>query len=304
MQKQHVWAFYLCYAAMGLMTVVIFINLIHEACHGNIFRNKKYNDWVFYLFELIGANSYIWKKRHLLLHHRFPNTIGWDCDIEQSGPITIFPAQKIKSYQKYQHRYIFFLYPLFMLNWLLLRDFKDIFSRKRTIQRVVEVPAIEKVKLVVFKFLYLTMMVGIPWLVVGFTLWQSLAGLLVLTICGSLLALFVLLTAHVNLTNYFPVPEPSGQIPLSWFRHQLMTVNDIEMNNWFIRHVLGNFNYHLAHHIFPTVSNVYAPEVTAVIKDFAVRHDLPYRSFTIGKAMKMHYQLIRHIALRLDDFEM
>lgn len=303
-QREQVWAFYLCYGGMGLMTVVIFINLIHEACHGNIFKNKKYNEWVYYLFDFIGANSYIWKKRHLLLHHRFPNTIGWDCDIEQSGPVTIFPDKKIRSYQRYQHLYVFFLYPFFMLNWLLIRDFRDIFSKKRTIQKIVEVPAVEKVKLVILKFLYLVMMVGVPWLGAGFSIGQSLAGVLFLTVCGSLLALFVLLTAHVNLTNYFPIPEPSGQIPLSWFRHQLVTVNDIDLSNWFVRHILGNFNYHLAHHIFPTVSNVYAPEVTAVVKDFAARNDLPYRSFPIGTAMKMHYELIRHIALRLDDFEM
>ena len=32
----------------------------------------------------MGANSYIWKIRHIRLHHNYPNVMGWDSDFEQS----------------------------------------------------------------------------------------------------------------------------------------------------------------------------------------------------------------------------
>jgi linoleoyl-CoA desaturase len=112
------WAFLLCYALMGLMTVVIFCELIHELCHNNVFANPRWNALAFCLFDLLGANSFIWRHRHLKSHHRYPNVDGWDTDVEQRGPIAIFPGDDAGGLKRFQHLYVLFLYPFFMLNWL------------------------------------------------------------------------------------------------------------------------------------------------------------------------------------------
>ncbi len=304
MQRENVVLFYFLYALMGLMVVVIFINIIHEACHGNLFKSPGLNSIVYYLFDFLGANSYVWRQRHLLLHHRFPNTSGWDADIEQRGLVSISSNDETSYYHRFQHIYVFLIYPLFLINWLFVRDFRDFFSDKRIIRKVIHIPFVEFIKLFFFKLLFLFMLVGIPWLVIGFTLLQSLFGMVIFTISGSLLALLVLLTSHINATNYFPVPEPSGEIPFSWFRHQFITTNDIENSNWFTRNVMGNFNFHLAHHLFPRISSVYAPEVTKVVKEFALINQIPYRSFPLSVALKKHYELIRSKALQIDDIEL
>jgi len=304
MQREKVGLFYFFYALMGSMVVIIFINLIHEACHGNLFKSRKLNSTVYYLFDFLGANSFIWKQRHLLLHHRYPNTNGWDADIEQKGLVSIYSDDSKRKYHRFQHVYIFLLYPLFMINWLFVRDFRDFFSDKRIVHKVISIPIIEYVKLIFFKLSYLFMLVGIPWLYAGFSFIQSLLGLVILTMTGSLLSLLVLLTSHINVTNHFPVPGTSGEISFSWFRHQFNTTNDLENTNWFIRNVMGNFNYHLAHHLFPKISSVYAPEITLVVKEFARINQLPYRVFPLSVALKKHYQLIRTRALQFDDIEL
>jgi linoleoyl-CoA desaturase len=303
-QRDRVELFYLFYALMGLMVVLMFINLIHEACHGNIFKSRKLNSLVYYMFDFLGANSYIWQQRHLLLHHRFPNTNGWDADIEQKGPVSICSGESIGKYHRFQHIYVFFFYPFFMLNWLFVRDFRDFFSKKRVIRKIIKIPVSEYIKLIFFKSFFLYMIVGVPFFVAGFSLLQSIFGILIMTITGSILALFVLLTSHINVTNHFPVPEPSGEIPFSWFRHQFLTTNDIDNTNWFICNIMGNFNYHLAHHLFPRISSVYAPEVTSVLKEFALVHNLPYRSLPLSVALKKHYQLIRDNAHPIDEIEL
>lgn len=303
-QSGNVTLFYLIYAFMGVWVVVIFINLIHEACHGNIFRKARHNQLVYYIFDILGANSYVWKQRHLILHHRFPNTNGWDADVEQKGPVSVFPYESIKSYQRYQHYYVFFLYPLFMINWLFVRDFRDFTSGKRIIRKCIVIPNIEIYKLVIFKSFYLFMMVGIPWLLAGFSFWQALTGLVILTVSGSLAAMFVLLTPHINTGNVFPQPDEEGTLPFSWLRHQLSSTNDISFSNWITRHLLGNFNYHVAHHIFPKISSVYAPEVTRVLENYAIKHNLPYRSVSLGTSFRMHYQLIKNNAMRWQDIEL
>jgi linoleoyl-CoA desaturase len=70
---------------MGIFLVLIYLNLIHEAAHNNIYKSKRLNRMVLHIFDFIGANSYIWKKRHIASHHAYPNVDGWDTDIEQSG---------------------------------------------------------------------------------------------------------------------------------------------------------------------------------------------------------------------------
>ena len=99
------WLYITCYIAMGLILVLIYLNLIHEAAHNNIYKTKKFNKWILNLFDFIGANSYIWQKRHIVSHHAFPNVDGWDTDVEQSGPIKIFPHVEAKGIQKYQDKY-------------------------------------------------------------------------------------------------------------------------------------------------------------------------------------------------------
>lgn len=297
-QSERLWLFYILYLLMGVMVVVIFVNLIHEACHGNIFKSTGKNRIVFYLFDFMGANSYIWQQRHLLLHHRYPNTSGWDADIDQKGPLSVFPHEPVKGYHRYQHFYVFLMYPLFMLNWLFVRDFRDFFSSARTIRKRIKIPANEFLLLILFKFLFIFMIVFVPWLFFGFTFIQGIAGLLILTFAGSILAMLVLLTPHINTGNEFPLTDEKGVLPASWLRHQLMCTNDISFSNWFTRNILGNFNYHVAHHVFPGISSVYAPEVTEVLRGYAASHNLPYKSLSIGVSFRMHYDLIRYNANR------
>ena len=144
------------------------------------------------------------------------------------------------------------------------------------------------------------MMLVLPSIFTEFTLVQVILGFLLLSFSGSILAMLILLTPHINSDNAFPVITKNGKIDMSWLRHQLITTNDISNTNWFIRNVMGNFNYHLAHHLFPKISSVYAPEVTSLVKSHLEKNDIPYRSYPLGVTLKKHYQLIREIALDTD----
>jgi len=49
---------------LGLFTAFIGLNISHDAAHGSISDNKTVNKFLAYSFNVIGANSYIWKCRH------------------------------------------------------------------------------------------------------------------------------------------------------------------------------------------------------------------------------------------------
>lgn len=288
------WLYTGLYLVMGLTLVLIYLNLIHEAAHGSIYKTKKYNTWVMHLFDLVGANSYIWGKRHIESHHNFPNVDGWDTDMDQSGPIKVYPHGKAKGIQKYQDKFIFFVYPLYLFNWMLLRDFRDIFSKKRIIYKVHgPIPGREKVKLVLFKAFYFFYQIAVPVLFFHVPFGLAIGAWALQVLVASIFALFVLLPLHPLPDNAFPLPDEHHLLPYSWLVHQLAVTNDLRENNWFIRNVLGNFNFHVVHHLFPMYSYPYYKEITEELEAFAREKNLPYKRIPLLTALGKHYQLLR-----------
>src|SRR3970040_2478903 len=67
--------YYLFYGLMGVLVTLVFVNLIHEACHQTLFKKKWKNKVMMYFFDFIGANSFIWANRHSRMHYNYPNIL-------------------------------------------------------------------------------------------------------------------------------------------------------------------------------------------------------------------------------------
>lgn len=290
--EENPYVYFALFLGLGFMIVLIFLNIVHDAVHGTIFRGRKLNDALVYLFDLVGANSFIWRLRHVRFHHNYPNVNGWDTDTEQSKILRIYPSGEFSRYHKYQHIYMPFIYPLFLFNWLLIRDFRDFFSKKKTVRKLVRIPPAEYVKLFIFKGFFFFYTIVFP-VMLGISFGQALAGFVLMVFTASLFALTVLLPPHANTESEFPLPDEHNMLPQNWFMHMLVTTNDVKEDNWFIRFFLGSFNYHVAHHLFPNVNHVYYPEVTRKIEEYAQIHGLPYRKSPLLTALKNHFLLIK-----------
>lgn len=295
--------FYAGYFLLGVSLVMIFLNIIHDAVHGTIFNRKWLNEWYVYFFDLIGANSYVWRLRHIRFHHNYPNVNGWDTDIEQSALARIFPSSSALPIHRYQHIYLPLLYPLYLFNWLLIRDFKDFFNKKKTIWKLVTIPRIEYVKLFLFKLLFLFYLVVVPKIVLEVTWLQVIGGFLLMLFTASIFSLMVLLSPHANTSSEFPVPDEDNALPTSWMMHMLNTTNDVTHDNWFTRFFMGCFNYHVAHHLFPNINHVYYPEVTGLLKQYADKYNLPYRQYSLGVSLGKHYRLLKENGVTENIFE-
>ena len=229
--------------------------------------------------------------------------MGWDSDFEQSPMVRVFPQGTFSSMHKYQHIYLPFVYPLYLFNWLLVRDFKDYFKKDNLVWKVATIPKIEYVKLFLFKAFFLFYILILPKLVLDITWGQMIVAFLIMMFTASIFSLIVLLSPHANTKSEFPMPDKTGKMPSTWFVHQLSCTNDIKEDNWFTRFFMGCFNYHIAHHLFPSVNHVYYPEVTVVIENFAKRNQLPYRKFSLTTSLLNHYQLLKNNALHENIFE-
>ncbi|WP_343612042.1 fatty acid desaturase family protein [Chryseobacterium oranimense] len=291
------WMYIGSFILMGISLVLIYLNLIHEAAHNNIYKSKKLNSLVLHMFDLVGANSYIWKKRHIASHHAYPNVDGWDTDIEQSGLLLIIPWIKAKGVQKFQHRFFFLVYPLYLFNWMFIRDFRDFFDNERVILKTQgSIPLIEKVKMVGYKLFYFFYQIAVPVLFFKVSIGLALGAWFLQVIAASIFALFVLLPLHPLPDNAFPKLDEKNGLPFSWLRHQFEVTNDLKENNWFVRNILGNFNFHVAHHLFPNYSYMYYNEITEEIEEFAKEHHLAYKRFPIFTALGKHVDLLRQNA--------
>jgi len=293
--------FYGAYIGLGLMVVIIFLNIIHEAVHRTIFKSKKLNDLFVYLFDLLGANSFIWRLRHVRFHHNYPNVNGWDTDIEQNEMVRIFPSGPLSHLHRYQHIYLPFLYPFFLFNWLLIRDFRDFFNSAKTVRKLITIPAKEYVKLFIFKFFFFFYLIFFPILFLDIGWIQALTGFILMIMTASVFSLLVLLPPHANIHAEFPIPDAQHHLPQNWFMHMLMTTNDVEEDNLFTRVFMGCFNYHVAHHLFPNVNHIYYPEITEKLRGYAAQYGLPYRRLRLISALYGHYKLIRKNG-KIDDF--
>ena len=295
---------YTCYLLLGGFLVLNFLNLIHDAVHQTLFAHAWINHLYVYFLDIMGANSYIWKIRHIRLHHNYPNVMGWDSDFEQSPMARVFPHGTYAAIHKYQHIYLPLLYPLYLFNWLLVRDFKDFFIKSKLVWKVNQhIPTVEYIKLFLFKGLFLFYIIVLPKLVLSVSWTQVLIAFIIMVFTASITSLLVLLSPHATPESEFPLPDEQGMLPDSWFMHQLNTTNDVTSDNWFIRFFMGSFNYHIAHHLFPHVNHVYYPEVTAVITSFARKHQLPYRSFKLSHSLLNHYRLLKNNAVHENIFE-
>ena len=299
----NIWVLYLSYCMMGMMLVIVFLNLVHEAVHNTLFRRKWLNEAYIYFFDIMGANSYTWKIRHTRLHHNYPNIMGWDSDIEQSKLARVFPHDRYRGIHRFQHIYLPLLYPLFLLNWLLIRDFRDYFEKSRMLWKVAKIPVHEYIKLFVFKLAFLFYVIVLPWMLLDISLLQAISAFCFMIFTASIMALLVLISPHANTENEFPLPDESNQMERTWFLHQLYNTNDVKEDNWFTRFFMGCFNYHVAHHLFPHIHHIFYPEVTKIIKGEAALNNLPYRSYPLLTALANHYKLLKQNRISENIFE-
>uniref|UniRef100_A0AAU6WRM1 Uncharacterized protein n=1 Tax=Chryseobacterium endophyticum TaxID=1854762 RepID=A0AAU6WRM1_9FLAO len=126
--------------------------------------------------------------------------------------LLIVPWIKAKGIQKYQHRFFFLVYPLYLFNWMFIRDFRDFFDNERVILKTQgAIPVKEKIKMVAYKLFYFFYQIAVPVLFFKVSIGLALGAWFLQVIAASIFALFVLLPLHPLPDNAFPkLDEKTG----------------------------------------------------------------------------------------------
>lgn len=284
------------YILFGLTCILLAFNCAHDCVHNTFTRNKKINFTVFYLvFNLQGVNAKLWHKRHLASHHIFPNVDGCDADIDDNPFMRLSPHQQWKKHHKYQHVYALFLYLLYTLHWVLIKDIIYLNKKKLANLNNQTYSSAFITEVVVLKLLYITLLIVLPAVFSQATLVQLLVAFLIMHAVMSFFFVLTLIISHLCLETVFPKVDAAGRLPYDYYEHQLAVSLDYHPESRLANFVFGGFNSHTAHHLFPNLQHTVYTAITPLIREKARKYNLPYNEKSILKAIRSHFYYLKKL---------
>ena len=282
---------------LGMTMAFVGFNVCHDALHGAYSSNKRVNKGLGFIFNIIGANAYVWNLTHNLVHHSYTNIVGHDEDIEIApGLIRVSKTAKLNKLQRYQHIYAFFLYGLTTLSWFFKKDYLKFFQKNIGDSHTNKHPKIEYFNLFFYKIIYYAVFIVIPLLVMDLTWWQFLIGFLSMNFAEGLVLGLVFQLAHVVEDTEIIHPNEENNIEEAWAVHQMKTTANFAPKSRLAFFLCGGLNLQVEHHLFPKVCHIHYLKISDIVKKTALEFNLPYnenRSFF--SALRSHYFFLKKL---------
>ncbi len=283
---------------LGFSLALVGFNVMHDACHGSYSGNKKVNEILGYTLNLIGANNFLWKHKHNIIHHTYTNVDGKDDDIAKSPFIRMCSTQKWVSFHRIQHLYLPFLYAVSSLYWILWQDFFKYFTQKTYTSKLPEMSRKEHRIFWISKACYVFFYIALPIMIHGWLDW--LIAFLILNIVLGLATSIVFQLAHVvEETEFVYVGiDDAVVIENEWAVHQVKTTANFSPGNKVATYLLGGLNYQVEHHLFPRICHIHYPFISEIVRKKCEEFNLPYLSTpSFFKALSSHFKLIKRLGL-------
>jgi linoleoyl-CoA desaturase len=115
---------------LGLSAAGIGCNVQHDGGHKAYSDQNWINKLMAITLDLIGASSYIWHWKHIVIHHTYVNIAGIDKDIDLGMLARLTPHQKKLVFHRWQHIYLWLLYGLLVIKWQFIDDFRYVITGK------------------------------------------------------------------------------------------------------------------------------------------------------------------------------
>ncbi|MGB3636429.1 MAG: acyl-CoA desaturase [Rivularia sp. (in: cyanobacteria)] len=267
----------------------------HDANHGGYSKKKWVNNTIGLTYDfVIGLSSYLWKFRHNYLHHTYTNILGHDVEIDGSGLVRMSPAREHKSYHKYQHLLINFVYAIIPFYWSF-SDVKLILFKGKYYEYNIPKPnTLELLTLIGAKFVWLGLYAGIPF-ALGYSPIEIIIGLCIVNMVYGVLICNVFMLAHVLEPAEFIEPSlPDNTVDDEWAIAQVKTTVDFAPENKFLNWYLGGLNYQTVHHLFPHICHIHYPKIAPILAQVCEEYGVQYNVYpTFTKAIAANYRWLK-----------
>jgi linoleoyl-CoA desaturase len=275
---------------LGALTSAIGFNIMHDGAHGSFSSRKWINELAGLSLNFLGANVFMWKTKHNIVHHTYTNIDGVDDDINARPFLRLCDTQKHYRIHKYQHLYFLAAYAFLYMYWIFFTDYKKYFSNKVGDIPIKKMTLGEHFSFWGFKALHIVLFVLLPIYSVGFLPW--LVGFLTYGLFAGIILSVIFQLAHTVEETHFPETDPlSGKIEDAWAVHQLKTTANFATKNKFWSWYTGGLNFQVEHHLFPNISHVHYPALSEIVKNVCREYNIPYLEHK-----KLRYALVSHVA--------
>ena len=282
-----------CTVSLGLAVTANFTVVHHTALHQALVRSRRVNWAIAYLAAPLAISSRWWTAKHNEGHHAFTNVEGLDGDVSQGSIVRLHSLQPLRRWHRYQHLYVWALYPFVGAAMALNGDRQFILFGRLKGRKVRDANAVRTLVLTVEKFGMLPV-----FLALGFAFHPAYGVLAVLAgvflVAGTALAAILAPTHYVEEVE-FPVPD-GGAIASEWAVTQVLGAANVRLGNPLLRWYFGGLNQHIEHHLFPRIAHVHlrsiAPGIKATCEDLGLPyHELP----NLRAAFASHYRFLREL---------
>ncbi|MGH8549862.1 MAG: fatty acid desaturase family protein [Methylococcales bacterium] len=289
------WTMLILAILMGIGFAGMGFCIGHDAHHGAYSSNPKINELLGLSYDILGANSYLWKLTHNSIHHIYTNVTGIDEDILVVDPVVrLSPGSKRYWHHRFQHYYAWIVYSLATINWVFGKDFRYILLKQLGPYQDIQHSRFEIWKLIGFKSFHLTWSLVIPLIVIDLPVTQIIFGYLVVHLVAGWILGVVFQLAHVVEAAKFVTPDQDGRIDEDWIAHQMSTTANFATHNNLLTWYIGGLNYQIEHHLFPRICSVHYPRVRNIVEETARRHGLPYHCYpTVRAVMAAHFRTLK-----------
>ena len=279
---------------MGIGMAGIGFSITHDALHGAYSSNQRINNFIGLFFDLVGANGYIWKITHNIIHHTYTNIHGHDEDLEVAEFIRLSPHTEHKPIHRFQHFLAFPAYSFATFFWVFVKDYWYFIKNPLGPYEDKRHPISEWVKLFVTKAFYYTYAIILPLVTLDITWWQVLIGFTTLHLIAGLILGIIFQLAHVVESTTHPIPNKDNMIENHWVIHEMLTTNNFARSNKVLCWFVGGLNFQIEHHLFPKVCSIHYPAISPIVEQTAKEFGIPYNCHeTFNEAVASHYRTLK-----------
>eukprot|EP01087_Luapelamoeba_hula_P016565 TRINITY_DN50_c0_g1_i1.p1 TRINITY_DN50_c0_g1~~TRINITY_DN50_c0_g1_i1.p1 ORF type:complete len:478 (+),score=74.70 TRINITY_DN50_c0_g1_i1:106-1539(+) len=317
---------YLCFAAFvqgsyiaaffhGIARALLIIRPNHASSHYALFQSPELNQWAYRISMFFsGTSPAQWTQKHVVAHHLDTNISPMDDD-------TMYPIKRVLPgfprmwFHKYQHIYMWILYPFTMVFWTtsnLIKLYPFFLPEGVVYEGVMKVPheSLEDwletwVTIGGFAFHrwilpFLCMPAGDAWMVL----------LLAEMSCSAWFALQFAVNHEVEQTVRHTFDHKNGNPKEShacavyssgvgknsedWGAHQVLTAHNYGVDSFLSLHLSGGLSLQIEHHLFPSVHfHHYAGLSREVVQKTCKEFNIPYTtSPNFLGALRSHHRLM------------
>jgi linoleoyl-CoA desaturase len=281
---------------MGVGMAGIGFSIAHDALHGAYSSNPRINRVLGFTFDLLGANGYMWKITHNVIHHTYTNIHGVDEDLTVSPLLRLSPGSRRYWFHRYQHVYGWLAYGLATINWIFAKDYQQFLKKDIGPYQNKKHPPKEIAILVVMKLVCYAYMIVVPLLVLDLAWWQFVIGFLAMHMTAGIILGVIFQLAHVVEDTEYPLPDAGGSMEHTWLIHEMATTANFAPQNRVLSWYVGGLNYQIEHHLFPQICSTHYPAIAPLVRETALKYGVPYHCApTLRAAIGSHYRILKQL---------